>query len=1058
MPSVIPTTTSTATVSFPEKVEASTTKSVVSGPPQLHARFAALKREIIRPENEEAVKASYERLKVALAVEVERIGAQQTAAIPECKWSDVVANGGKIPEDVARQAKVAGCILFRGLFPAEQCLKWKAELFDYTKRHAKVGGKPKSDPTTWLLYWTRPQVQLRSHPEMLKAMHATSALWNITDDTLPIDPASQIAYCDRIRLRKPWDKAYSLKAHLDSSSTERWEDPAYRSCYRKIFEGKWEEYDPWCMDQRADAKVDLYQGTGSCSGFRSFQGWLSLSDCGPGEGTLRVLPNIKLATAYIMLRPFFQNESLDISQPTLPGATPGRGQLFVTSKYHPHLEQDRTIISVQKVHPGDYMFWHTDLAHEVEDENNGPSDSSVIYVPNVPLCPYNIQNMLNHRKAFREVVSPPDYVRDFGGPYEYEREHEDHGARVENILTVEGKRALGLVQFDENEPGITEGQKKPTSARLFEAERVKLLDIRLLASVTTWISIEGGSTSQKSRDPVMLVGSGKYVVRATLGMKTVPCVGQRTKCVVLRASQVHAATQDTSSPNSQDPSESTKEDVIQPYGPAKEWISIFVGSSGDQDPFVLRHCSFNDLNYYKQSDWACLRVNRNGGESMHFTLVPDSHLDARPHYYPKVELQQIVPEDITQLRRTFFETIHTSFPLLHPAQIEQENKPGDLLLATIYEIASPYISERSNPNDWKLLDWIFQAMPIEIRQPKLETIEAGLLFLQRHARYHRAPFTPGLWSEVGSLVGICHDVGLNVNPMDWDITIEDQHRRIRLWWGIYMQDKWCALGLGRPSYIANENFNVPLPTIDNFPTENYQDLPSPTIGILQFVGMAALTTILSDILATFYTVRANERFKSYNTELLRLLLEQFQQRLADFYDKHLIPLDHCQGFLDPTGTIFLAYHTVQLTLYRVGLRTLDPQDFHYHLLRNDARVALKQVVGMLDQMTVRRLRAFWWSQMSNINFAMAGGFMMSLLLTSTDDTEIEYWTDQIKLYQGLLQNMDAEFNPTKLAAARMTLLSSASQNVGGGFAASLPPGTDAKRTSFWDIPLEFCDH
>ena len=35
------------------------------------------------------------------------------------------------------------------------------------------------------------------------------------------------------------------------------------------------------------------------------QGWLSLSDCGPGQGTLRLLPSLKLSTAYIMLRPFF---------------------------------------------------------------------------------------------------------------------------------------------------------------------------------------------------------------------------------------------------------------------------------------------------------------------------------------------------------------------------------------------------------------------------------------------------------------------------------------------------------------------------------------------------------------------------------------------------------------------------------------------------------------------------------------------------------------------------------------------------------------------------------
>lgn len=68
--------------------------------------------------------------------------------------------------------------------------------------------------------------------------------------------------------------------------------------------------------------------------------------------------------------------------------------------------------------------------------------------------------MLNHRKAFRDVVPPPDYYTDFGGPYQLEAEHDDHGAREENILSLDGLRSLGLAPFDEDEPGITEGQRK----------------------------------------------------------------------------------------------------------------------------------------------------------------------------------------------------------------------------------------------------------------------------------------------------------------------------------------------------------------------------------------------------------------------------------------------------------------------------------------------------------------------------------------------------------------------------------------------------------------------
>jgi hypothetical protein len=87
------------------------------------------------------------------------------------------------------------------------------------------------------------------------------------------------------------------------------------------------------------------------------------------------------------------------------------------------------------------------------------NDLQVIYNANIPLCPYNIENMMTMRKAFRDVVPPPDFYLDCGGPYEVEKQHKDHGAREENILTLEGRRALGLADFDVDEPGLTEGQR-----------------------------------------------------------------------------------------------------------------------------------------------------------------------------------------------------------------------------------------------------------------------------------------------------------------------------------------------------------------------------------------------------------------------------------------------------------------------------------------------------------------------------------------------------------------------------------------------------------------------
>ena len=34
-----------------------------------------------------------------------------------------------------------------------------------------------------------------------------------------------------------------------------------------------------------------------------FQGWTALTESGPGDGTLTLLPNVKEAMAYLLLRP-----------------------------------------------------------------------------------------------------------------------------------------------------------------------------------------------------------------------------------------------------------------------------------------------------------------------------------------------------------------------------------------------------------------------------------------------------------------------------------------------------------------------------------------------------------------------------------------------------------------------------------------------------------------------------------------------------------------------------------------------------------------------------------
>lgn len=91
---------------------------------------------------------------------------------------------------------------------------------------------------------------------------------------------------------------------------------------------------------------------------------------------------------------------------------------------------------------------------------------------------------------------------------------------------------------------------------------------------------------------------------------------------------------------------------------------------------------------------------------------------------------------------------------------------------------------------------------------------------------------------------------------------------------------------------------------------------------------------------------------------------------------------------------------------------------------------MTSISKLLENLQVTRLRAFWWSPISRINFAMAGGFMFSMLLSSVADDEVDYWSAEIARYRRLLDMQSLSFDTTKLAAARMSALANVSQGKG----------------------------
>ena len=73
------------------------------------------------------------------------------------------------------------------------------------------------------------------------------------------------------------------------------------------------------------------------------------------------------------------------------------------------MDLNNLMVLVPKVEPGDMVFWHCDLVHAVDPVHIGENDSSVFYIPSVPLCGINVEYAFLQREAFLNGLAGPDF-------------------------------------------------------------------------------------------------------------------------------------------------------------------------------------------------------------------------------------------------------------------------------------------------------------------------------------------------------------------------------------------------------------------------------------------------------------------------------------------------------------------------------------------------------------------------------------------------------------------------------------------------------------------------
>ncbi|KAF2968682.1 hypothetical protein GQX73_g4906 [Xylaria multiplex] len=443
--------------------------------PPLPERFLDLKRSLVAG-HEDRVVAGWQRLLAQLKQENAILARDGSKVIPSLEFLNLEKDLTRFQSEIKKR----GVAVIRGVIPENEARAYKNDIEEYVRQNPSTRAFPQHDPQVYELYWSSPQIRARAHPNLLKVQSKLMNFWQPSDADSPISLSQTLTYADRLRIRQPGDATFALGPHVDGGSVERWEKHGYGlgGVYDKVFEGSWEEYDPWDASTRVSAVMDNYNGLGACSMFRMFQGWLSMSNAKGFEGTLLVNPLLQLSTAYYLLRPFFRpiKESKGLSNEEylaadnwvftgsemtseLQGATPGHGQ-ELNADLHPHLELDTSMVHMPEVKPGDFVAWHCDTIHAVDKIHKGQSDSSVLYIPICPVTEQNAHYLVRQREAFLGGTPGPDFP---GGEGESRHLNRPTISYLNAHANSEGLRAFGfekLVTTEADGPGAAGVLKK----------------------------------------------------------------------------------------------------------------------------------------------------------------------------------------------------------------------------------------------------------------------------------------------------------------------------------------------------------------------------------------------------------------------------------------------------------------------------------------------------------------------------------------------------------------------------------------------------------------------
>ncbi|KAG6104627.1 hypothetical protein E4U13_008310 [Claviceps humidiphila] len=322
--------------------------------------------------------------------------------------------------------------------------------------------------------------------------------------------------------------------------------------------------------------------------------------------------------------------------------------------------------------------------------------------------------------------------------------------------------------------------------------------------------------------------------------------------------------------------------------------TYFLGSTAEQDPFVLDAFSYGILSEMSTVDANVVQIHRGGTDlddlPQHFLFLSLGHPKhtnmSREEASDAIETKVWPHADV--LVRLYFRHVHPILPLLSKVRFlrryasNRKSIPA-CLRGAIYALASVYWTEDPSIrtadafplHQHEIVDQAHRALRREIENPNLFVVQACLLLIHVQPPSIDAMEAPSTFTLAAQATACAQLIGLHQDPSEWNLEPVEKKLRKKLWWSVFLTDCWAAISLGNPPHISETSFSTVPVDIEDLRCD--EDVPDDLRYIV-------------DLQNAYFDVASGARFLEYVkvSRCLRTVLDcgfQVNPRMSDPYDR-----------------------------------------------------------------------------------------------------------------------------------------------------------------------------